>query len=101
MVKEESEMSIPKRKQSALGLSNLDATVLVTKTLITTAIALATWVGVAAPASADPNSANAGANSFGALSCSCQETASAGSPTLKEEIDQGIRQGGSAELRRP
>jgi hypothetical protein len=67
----------------------------ITKILVSAAIALGASVGGAALASADPNP-------FGALSCSCQDTAAAaGSPALREEIDRGIRAGLSAPLPGP
>lgn len=77
-------------------MSNPNPAVLITKTLITTAIALGSCVGVAAPASADPSLANASPSPFSTLSCSCRETAPAGSLALEEEIDRGIQQGRSA-----
>jgi hypothetical protein len=46
-------MSIAYPKRSALGLQNLDPTVLITKTLISAAIVLGSCVVAAAPASAD------------------------------------------------
>jgi hypothetical protein len=69
---------------------------LITKMLISGAIALGVWVGVAAPASADANSVGANPNQFGALSCSCQKAASPGGPALTEEMKRGIRAGLSA-----
>jgi len=68
----------------------------ITKILVSAAIALGCWVGGAAPASADPNSTGTAANPFGGLTCSCQETAPPGSPALREEINRGIREGHSA-----
>jgi hypothetical protein len=73
----------------------------ITKMLVSAAIAVGSCVGGAAPASADPNPIGTDPNPFGALSCSCQETASAGSPGLREEIDRGIRAGLSAQLPGP
>jgi hypothetical protein len=73
----------------------------IVKMLVSGAIALGVWVGVAAPASADANSVGANANQFGALRCSCQEAASPGSPALTEEIKRGIRAGLSASLGKP
>ena len=61
----------------------------ITKILVSAAIALGASVGGAALTSADPNPTDP----FGALSCSCRETASAGSPALWDEIDRGIRVG--------
>jgi hypothetical protein len=68
----------------------------ITKILVSGAIALGVWVGIAAPASADANSGGANPNQFGALSCSCQETASPAGPALTEEMKRGIRAGLSA-----
>ncbi len=73
----------------------------ITKILVSAAIALGSYVGGAAPASADPNPIGTDPNPFGALSCSCRETAPAGSPALREEIDRGIRAGLSALLPGP
>ena len=65
----------------------------ITKILVSAAIALGSCVGGAAPASADPNPSGTDPNPFGALSCSCrEETALAGSPALRE-IERGIRAG--------
>ena len=75
--------------------------VITKKILVSMAIALGASVGGAAPASADPNPIGAEPNPFGALSCSCQETASAGSPAFRAEIDRGIRAGLSAPLPGP
>jgi hypothetical protein len=65
----------------------------ITKILVGAAIALGSCVGAAAPASADPNPTVTDPNPFGTLSCSCRETASPGSPALRDEIDRGIRAG--------
>jgi hypothetical protein len=89
-------MSITNLKRSALRLQNLDPTVLITKAMIGAAIVLGSCVVAAAPASADPNPSDTDPNPFGALTCSCQETAPAGSPALREEINRGIRKGASA-----
>ncbi len=71
----------------------------INKILVSAAIVLGASVGIAAPASADPNPASAGTNPFGALSCSsCRETAPAGSPVLKDEIHRGIGAGLSVSL---
>jgi hypothetical protein len=72
----------------------------ITKILAGAAIALGLWVAGATPASADPNPNPVGAdpNPYSGLSCSCRETAPAGSPELKEEIDRGIREGLTAEV---
>ena len=70
----------------------------ITKILAGAVIALGLWVEGATPASADPNPNPVGTdpNPFVGLSCSCRETAPAGSPELKEAIDRGIREGLSA-----
>ncbi|MDT7719959.1 MAG: hypothetical protein QOE94_970 [Mycobacterium sp.] len=70
----------------------------ITKILIGAAVALGAYVGGAAPVSADPNPIGSAPNPFGGLSCSCQETAPPGSPVLREEIEQGIREGRTAWL---
>jgi hypothetical protein len=75
-------MSIGNLKRSALGLPTLDPTVLITKTLISAVIALASCVGLAAAASADPNPANTGPNPYSGLSCNCRETAPPDSPAV-------------------
>ena len=67
----------------------------ITKILVSAAIALGSWVGVAAPASADPDAIGTDPNPFGALSCDCQETAPSASSALAE-IERGIRAGLSA-----
>jgi len=61
---------------------------MIAKIVVGSAIALGAVVGCAASASADPSP-----SPFGTLSCSCAETAPAGSPVLIEKIDQGIQQG--------
>jgi hypothetical protein len=71
----------------------------ITKILVSAAIAIGSCVAGAAPASADPNPSSTDPNPFGALSCSCRaETAPPGSPALREEIERGIRDGRSAWL---
>jgi hypothetical protein len=66
---------------------------MITKILVSAAIALGSGVGIAAPASADPNPSGTDPNPFGALSCSCREgTAPAGSPA-PGDIERGIRAG--------
>jgi hypothetical protein len=65
----------------------------ITKILVSAAIALGACVGGAAPASAGPNPSGTDPNPFGALSCSCrEETGPAGSPA-RQEIERGIRAG--------
>jgi hypothetical protein len=68
---------------------------MITKALVSAAIAAGACVVAAAPASADPGPASTQPNPFGTLSCSCRETAPAGSPQLKDEIDRGIAAGRS------
>jgi hypothetical protein len=70
----------------------------ITKILISAAITLGLWAAGATPASADPNPNTVGTdpNPFGGLSCNCRETAPAGGPERKEQIDRGIREGLSA-----
>jgi hypothetical protein len=73
-----------------------------TKILIVVAVALGSSAGAAAaPVGADPNPIGSAPNSFGGLSCSCRETAPPGSPVLREEIEQGIREGRTAWLPGP
>ena len=67
-----------------------------TKIVVIGAIALGSWVGAAAPANADANPIGTDPNPFGALSCSCRETAPTGSAALREEMERGIRAGLSA-----
>jgi hypothetical protein len=69
-----------------------------TKILIVVAVALGSSAAGAAPVGADPNPIGSAPNSFGGLSCSCRETAPPGSPVLREEIEQGIRDGRTAWL---
>jgi hypothetical protein len=73
----------------------------ITKVLVSAAIAVVSYVGGAAPASANPNTIDTNPNPFGTLSCSCRETAPAGSPALREETDRGIRAGLSGVLPEP
>jgi len=68
----------------------------VTKILVSSAIAVGSWIGGAAPASADPNSPANPPNPFGSLTCSCQEIAPASRQALREQLDRGIRDGHSA-----
>ena len=72
-----------------------------TKMLVSGAIALGVWVGVAAPASGDANSVGTNPNQFGALRCSCQDTASPSARAGTEEMKRGIRDGLSAGLGKP
>jgi hypothetical protein len=70
----------------------------IVKMLVSGAIALGVWVGVAAPAGADTNSVGANPSQFGALRCSCQPTASPSGRAGTEEMKQGIRDGLSTGL---
>lgn len=70
----------------------------ITKILVSAAIALGFFVGGAAPASADTNAIGTDQNPFSGLTCNCRETAPAGSPALTDEINRGIREGRSAWL---
>lgn len=70
----------------------------ITKLLVSGAIALGSCVVAAAPAGADPNQIGPDPNPFSALSCSCQGTAPAGGPDVQEEIGRGLREGLSAWL---
>lgn len=69
--------------------------------LVSGAIALGVWVGVAAPASGDPNSVGASPNQFGALGCSCPHTAPSSGQARIEEMKRGIRDGLSAGFGKP
>jgi hypothetical protein len=66
--------------------------------ILVSVIALWSYVGGAASASADPNPVNTGPNPYGTLSCDCRETTPADSPALRAEIDRGLREGHSAWL---
>ena len=66
---------------------------MIAKILVSAACALGSYVVGAAPASADQNSIGTAPNPFGGLSCNCRETHPPGSPSLKDEIAQGLRQG--------
>lgn len=63
------------------------------RTLGTVAIALVCWVGGAAPAGADPNTAGTEPNPFGGLSCSCPAAAPPGSQAEREGLDHRFRSG--------
>ncbi len=71
---------------------------LIAKILVGTAIGFGALIGAAAPAGADPATASTNPSPFSTLSCSCRETAPAGSPLLKDEIDRGIAAGRSDRL---
>jgi hypothetical protein len=60
--------------------------IMIAKILVSVAIALGSCVGGAAAAGADATDANP----FGALGCSCRETAPPGSSTPREEMERGI-----------
>jgi hypothetical protein len=68
---------------------------MITKILVSAAIALGSCVGGAALVRAETN-VGTDPNPLGALSCSCPEAASPGSPALTEEIERGIWGGLSA-----
>ena len=90
----------PKTMSTTLS-NNPFGTAVITKMLVSGAIALGVWVGVAAPASAQPNSVGANPNPFAALGCSCQHTASPSGRAGTEEMKRGIREGLSAGLGKP
>jgi hypothetical protein len=69
---------------------------MITKILVSAAIALGSCVGGAALVSADANPVGTDPNPFGGLSCSCPEAASPGSQALTGEIERGIWGGLSA-----
>jgi hypothetical protein len=71
---------------------------MIAKLLVTAAIAVGFGVVGAAPAGADPNTGSTDPNPFGTLGCSCRETAPAGSPQAKGDIDRGIREGLTASV---
>ena len=66
---------------------------IITKSLVSAAIALFLWVGGTVAASADPDSDGTDSNPSGGRDCSCQETCPAGSTEQRKEIDRGIRDG--------
>ena len=61
---------------------------MITKVLVSAGIAVAAAVGTAAPAGADPSA-------FGVLSCSCDQAvpASAGVPSVTDQVNEGIQNG--------
>jgi hypothetical protein len=70
-----------------------------TKVLVSSAIAIASFLGGAAPAGAEEDPVGADPNPFGTLGCgSCRETAPAGSPEATEDIARGLQEGRSAWL---
>ncbi len=58
---------------------------MITKLLVSGAIVLGAYVGLAAPAGADPT--------FNNLTCSCQTPGSVTSPVVADRINQGIQDG--------
>ncbi len=83
-----------------MSTANAQHPTVVTKILVSAAIALGLGFAGAAPASADPNAVGTDPNPFGTdpnpfgtLRCSCQETAPADSPSLRDEINRGYREG--------
>ncbi|MGB8387826.1 hypothetical protein [Mycobacterium sp.] len=98
-------MSIANPEQSAPGSSDSDPTVpapmtdtgkrgyyrVISRILVSAAVAVGFCSGGAALAGADPNP-------FGTLGNSGQETAPPGSPGQREEVDRGIGDGLSASL---
>jgi hypothetical protein len=66
-----------------------------TKILVSGAVALGAWVGAAGLASADPNSYGADQNPFSSLTCNCQVTTPPSGPVQTNELNRGI-QGGLA-----
>jgi hypothetical protein len=64
---------------------------MIAKILVAAAIAVGSYLGAAAPVSADPNP-------FGTLGCDCRQAPAADGPALKAEIDRGLREGHSAWL---
>jgi hypothetical protein len=69
---------------------------MIAKILVSAAIALGCCVGGAALVRAETDPVGTDPNPFGALGCSCPETASPGSPVLMEELERGIWGGLSA-----
>ncbi|BBY04574.1 hypothetical protein MSEO_50730 [Mycobacterium seoulense] len=59
---------------------------MIPKLLVGVALTIGAACWTAASANADPSP-------FNTLSCSCQETAPAGSTTLMDKVDWGIQQG--------
>jgi hypothetical protein len=69
----------------------------ITKMLVSAAIAAGLGIGGAAVASADPNPNNTSPNPYGGLRSS-QGPAPAGNPDVTAQIDQGLREGHTAWL---
>jgi hypothetical protein len=61
-----------------------------TKILVSAAIALGACVAGAASAGADATAAGTDPNPFGALSCSCRQTAPLGSAAMTGQMELGI-----------
>jgi len=59
---------------------------LVSKILVSAALAVGTAVAIAAPAAADPSV-------FNDLSCSCPQTVSNGGSSVADQINRGIQSG--------
>jgi hypothetical protein len=66
---------------------------MIAKVMAIAAFVLSSHVGPIAAASADPDDVGTNPNPFGALTCNCRQTAPAGSPARKEQIDRGLREG--------
>ena len=66
---------------------------LITRTWLSTAIAVGCCVAAAAPAGADPDDRQVGSDPVAALRCDCRQTLAAGSPALTDEIRRGISEG--------
>jgi hypothetical protein len=77
-------------------MSTVNLRRVITKVLVSIAIAVGAVMEGAALASADTNSTGVDQNAFSTLSCGCRETTPAGSPARKEEIERGIQKGVSA-----
>jgi hypothetical protein len=59
---------------------------LVSKILVSAALAVGTALAIAAPAAADPSA-------FNDLSCSCPQTVSNGGSSVVDQINRGIQSG--------
>ncbi len=70
----------------------------ITKILVSGAIAVGLGIGGAASASGDPNPSNTSPNPYGGLGCSCQGAAPADGPDVKAQIDRGLQEGHTAWL---
>jgi len=74
-------------------MSNHPRRRVITKVLVSAAIALGAGLVAAAPAAADPHAIDTSPNPFGVLGCNCRQTAPADSPQSRQEISRGIREG--------